>query len=291
MRMPEAEVDITSDLVQKLIMDQHPDLSGPLTLIANGWDNVIFRLGEDLSVRLPRRQAAAQLVVNEQTWLPGLAPSLPVETPVPVRVGRPSADYPWSWTIGRWFDGMSLIELPVPDRSRVARSLAAFFAALHRPAPSDAPVNPVRGVPLRNRAALAEEHFATGLIPEPDRIAKLWSAALDTPAWGREPYWLHGDPHPANFLAGEQELSAVLDFGDITAGDPATDLASAWLTFDQQGRDIFTACYTELTEADPGIWQRARGWAIAIGMALVVNSDDNPQLAAVGRHALAAVLL
>lgn len=290
MRMPAAEVDVTATLVQKLIMEQHPDLADKaLTMIANGWDNVIFRLGAELTVRLPRRAAAAQLVLNEQRWLPGLADRLPVAVPVPVRVGRPSEDYPWHWTIGRWLPGRPLIDLPVAERSPVAAPLAEFLAALHQPAPADAPPNPVRGVPLTDRAALADEHLTGGHIPDADELRPLWAEVIRMPARSGPPLWVHGDPHPANVLAS-RGLAAVIDFGDITAGDPATDLAAGWLSFDRTGRQRFRDRYTALTGADADTWIRARGWAIAIGMALVANSDDHPQLAGVGRHALASVL-
>ncbi|WP_197679786.1 aminoglycoside phosphotransferase family protein [Microlunatus soli] len=288
--MPTAEVDVTAELVQKLIMGQHPDLADePLTLIANGWDNVIFRLGADLTVRLPRRAAAAQLVINEQRWLPELADGLPVPVPTPVRIGRPAEDYPWHWTIGRWLPGRPLIDIPVADRSAVAGPLAEFLAALHRPAPDDAPYNPVRGVPLVDRTALAAEHFESGHVTDGERLRPLWLEALAAPARSGPPLWVHGDPHPANVLA-DHGLAAVIDFGDITGGDPATDLATGWLSFDRSGRQIFRDRYTRLTGVDDATWVRARGWAIAIGMALVVNSDDHPQLLAVGRHGLASVL-
>jgi aminoglycoside phosphotransferase (APT) family kinase protein len=186
--------------------------------------------------------------------------------------------------------GRPLIELPVPERTPYAPALAEFLAALHRPAPTDAPHNPVRGVPLADRAELAAEHFATGLIPEADRLSDLWSRILETPAWQGDPVWVHGDPHPANVLVDHDQLAAMIDFGDINAGDPATDLAAAWMSFDAAGRRAFQDHYRSRTTLDPDTWDRARGWALAIGMALVVNSDDHPQLAAVGRHALSAVL-
>ena len=289
MRMPAAEVDVTVELVEELIKAQHPDLLAPLTMIANGWDNVIFRLGDDLLVRLPRRQAAAQLVINEQRWLPTLAAHLPAQVPMPVRTGTPTDVFPWSWSITRWLPGTTLIALPVEQRSAYAPALGEFLAALHRPAPAEAPPNPVRGVPLSDRVELAAEHLSSGHVPDADRLAPLWQQLLDTPAWSSEPVWVHGDPHPANVLTDQGRLAAVIDFGDITSGDPATDLAAGWLSFDATGRQLLREHYRRHTELDDDTWQRARGWALAIGMALVVNSDDNPELAAVGRHALTEV--
>jgi len=301
MRMPEAELDVSAELVSTLIGQQHPDLAGPLTLLANGWDNVIFLLGPDLLVRLPRRQVAAQLVINEQRWLPVIAPGLPAPVPVPVRVGTPTPDFPWPWSICRWVPGAPLTAVPVTARSVVARPLAEFLAALHRPAPAEAvhgpdrPVNPVRGVPLADRDELTRGHLASGAVPDPDRLGELWQRLLDAPAWDREPVWVHGDPHPGNLLVHEDRLAAVIDFGDVTVGDPATDLATAWLSLDADGREVFRRRYTELTHATGttgagrATWDRARGWALSIGLSLLVNSDDNPVLAAVGRHALARI--
>ncbi|MFC7621328.1 aminoglycoside phosphotransferase family protein [Microlunatus sp. GCM10028923] len=301
MRMPEAEVDVTVGLVEKLINEQHPDLAGPLSLAANGWDNVIVRLGDELLVRLPRRTVAAQLVINEQRWLPVIAPALPVPVPIPIRVGTPSEHFPWFWTISRWIPGVPLTDLAVPERTPLAGPVAEFLAALHRPAPDDARngpdriFNPVRGIPLADRNELAEEHLAGGAIPEPDRLRELWQALLETPVLATEPVWVHGDPHPANLLADHDRLApdrlaAVIDFGDLTVGDPATDLATGWLSFDGAGRRAFRDRYTELTGAGPDLWARARGWGLSLGLSLLANSDDNPQLAAVGRHALDQVI-
>lgn len=101
-----------------------------------------------------------------------------------------------------------------------------------------------------------------------------------------QPLWLHGDPHPGNVLIDHDRVSAVLDFGDITAGDPATDLAIGWLGFGLSGRTQFAQAYTAELRLDDETWERARGWALCLGLALLANSDDNPTLAAVGRHAI-----
>lgn len=119
--MPEAEVDITVDLVSELIRHQHPDLLGPLRLVANGWDNVIFRLGDTRTVRLPRRQLGADLITKEQRWLPQLAPRLPVPVPVAERVGEPTEGFPWFWSIGPWFTGVALTTVPVAETQPVRR--------------------------------------------------------------------------------------------------------------------------------------------------------------------------
>ncbi len=98
--MPAAELDVTPKLVRRLLREQHPDLAGlRVELLANGWDNVVFRLGDELAVRMPRRGAAATILRNEQRWLPVLAPGLPLPVPEPVRTGEPGSGYPWPWSI------------------------------------------------------------------------------------------------------------------------------------------------------------------------------------------------
>ncbi|KQV07116.1 aminoglycoside phosphotransferase family protein [Leifsonia sp. Root112D2] len=297
MDMPAAELDVHAALVARLVDEQHPDLADKVTLVANGWDNALFRLGESLSVRLPRREAAAELVLNEQRWLPVLAPQLPRPTPVPVRAGVSTDYYPWAWSITPWFEATAAAELDAAARAPVAAELAEFLVALHTEAPADAPYNPVRGVPLVSRTHAVHDRLAGGSIEHADEIAALWGRLVETPAWSRPPLWLHGDPHPANILLTTDasgrptRLAAVIDFGDVTAGDPATDLAAAWLVFDAEARAAFRSRTDALAAVDDDTWLRARGWALNMGTAIAAFSDDNPRLAAIGAHALEQVLL
>src|SRR5262245_4441693 len=189
--MPAAEVDIDDVLVRGLLEAQHPDLAGrELTEAAHGWDNVLYRLGDDLLVRLPRRQLAAELVAHEQRWLPELAPRLPLPIPAPVRTGVPTANYPWSWSICPWFDGTPAASATLTDPAREARRMGEFLAALHQPAPADAPANPYRGIPLAGRRARFDADLAT-LGDEVDAGAAraLWERAVSVPRWDRAPVW------------------------------------------------------------------------------------------------------
>ncbi|MCX7523124.1 aminoglycoside phosphotransferase family protein [Microbacterium sp. STN6] len=296
MDAPAAEVHIDAALVERLIEAQHPDLAAPVRLVTNGWDNALFRLGDRHAVRLPRREAAAELVVNEQRWLPDLTKRLPVPVPVPVRRGAPGIGYPWSWSITDWFDGTDADLVPAAERAAVAIELAEFLAALHHEAPTSAPFNPVRGVPLPTRSAAMVGRLDSGSLPRVDDLRALWNRLVTTPPWGARPVWLHGDPHPGNAImttdaAAAPRLAAILDFGDITAGDPATDLAAAWMWFEPAGRALFRAHIDELCHVDTHTWQRARGWALNMGAAIAAASDDNPRLAAIGAHTLTQVLL
>lgn len=269
---PPAEVEITEDLVRGLLADQCPALADrPLRAEASGWDNVIYRLGDAHAVRLPRREVAVPLIRNEIRWLPELAPRLPLPTPAPVHIGRPGRGYPWPWTVSPWFRGRSAAETPPVDLGAAADDLGGFIAALRRPAPADAPRNPWRGVPLVDRSEILDGHLATLRGEDPDladRIAATWSGLVVTPAWTGPPMWLHGDLHPANLVVEAGRLSAVIDFGDLCAGDPAGDLSGGWLLLPAEHHDRFrrAAGGSEVLDADT--WQRARAWALVVATAI-----------------------
>lgn len=290
MATPAAEVDVDVPLVAALLRDQHPDLADlPLAIVASGWDNVVVRLGELLAVRLPRRAAAAALIEHEQRWLPEIAHRVAAIVPVPdpVRTGRPALGYPWSWSVVRWLPGT-----PAGERAggvQVAEALAAFVELLHVPAPPDAPVNPVRAVPLATRSDSVLTRLATADVPRARELAAVWRTAAALPAYAGPPVWVHGDLHPFNVLVdtgpdGGTRLSAVVDFGDVTAGDPAVDLATAWLTLDREARRTFRA----RVAADDDTWERARAWAVSIGSAL--HLSDDRAFRAVARRVIGEVL-
>ena len=291
--MPAAEVEVSPDLVRRLLATQHPDLAGlPVEVMNNGWDNLICQLGGELLVRLPRRAAAAKLVEHEQRWLPVLAPTLPLPVPAPVRAGRPGLGYPWAWSVVPFLPGRVAARYPPADLLAAAASLGGFLGALHAPAPPDAPVNPFRGVPLADRGALVAEHVsALGGSVDRAAVLDMWQAALATPAWDRPPVWLHGDLHPANILVHRGSISAVIDFGDITSGDPAGDLSVAWMLLPAECHNAFRDAYRAAGQHSAGadMWARARGWALALSLAFLANSADNPMIAGIGQRTLSAV--
>jgi aminoglycoside phosphotransferase (APT) family kinase protein len=285
MSTPAAEADVTTGLVRGLLADQHPDLADlPVEPLAQGWDNASFRVGRDLIARLPRRAASAALVEHEQRWLPGIAPRLPLPVPAPARTGRPGRDYPWAWSVVPYLPGRPAAH-EVPDDA--AASLGSFLAALHVPASPDAPANRFRGIPLAGRRANDLRNLAA-LDGRVDRGAALrvHEDALAARVWDGPPVWLHGDLHPANILVSDGKVSGVIDFGDLTSGDPATDLAVAWM-LGVPGED-FEAAYGRVGDRD--LWRRARGWALAFGLVFSAHSADNPLMASIGDRTLDAVL-
>lgn len=287
--MPAAEVDVTVELVGRLLRLQHPDLCDrPISIVAHGWDNVMLRLGDDLAVRMPRRAAAAVLIEHEQLVLSRLAARLPVPVPVPVRVGTPTPFYPWAWSVVPWLPGAPAFAQPAHARDEWAAELADVLAALHVPADPDAPRNPVRGEPLADRADIVRDRI--GRADPSGRLLEVYDAHAAAPRHPGPPLWIHGDPHPFNMLADQNGLRALIDFGDVTGGDPATDLATAWLTFTPAGRAAFVARYTAMTGVDAAAWARARAWAARLTSSLLTASDDHPELAALGRFGLEQVL-
>jgi aminoglycoside phosphotransferase (APT) family kinase protein len=297
--MPEAEVDLSPDVVRSLLINQHPDLADlEIEELANGWDNVIYRLGSELTVRTPRREMAAVLVENEQRWLPTFVERLPIAIPAPVRIGRPAAGYPWAWSINPWFDGEVACESPLTDPTAEAQRLGEFLAALHVPAPENAPLNPYRGhfvglntpVFLDRVEVIAAELEA--LVPGGAAATRLrWAELTDVEPFESAPVWLHADLHTANVLVTAGRISAVVDFGDICAGDPANDLAIAWMMFDESERAAFHASASAgESGVDDAMWQRGAAWALHFAIIYLMASADNARMHAIGERLIAAVI-
>ncbi|MFE5583322.1 aminoglycoside phosphotransferase family protein [Kitasatospora sp. NPDC056531] len=263
--MTRTEPEITAELVRQLLRDQHPDLADrPVRLGARGWDNQLWRLGEDLAVRLPwATKDADALLRKEHAWLPGLAPRLPLPVPVPQRLGEPSERFPRPWLVTTWVPGAPADREPATRAEAAADALAAFLAALHQPAPAGAPVGRGRGGPPSDHAEGFDRQLAEavdlGLIPDPDAVRAVWADAVAAPPWSGPPVWLHADLHPANVLTADGTICGVIDFGDLCMGDPACDLAAAWALLPDGARDRFHAAYRPT--ADTATLRRARGWA------------------------------
>lgn len=283
MPIPPAEVRITQDVVRALLREQLPALADRrLRLVASGWDNEMWRLGDDLAVRLPRRALGVELLEHERRWLPVLAPRLPAPIPVPVHLGDPGAGYPWPWTVVEWVDGTTV------DRggglsARGAALLGSTLAALHLPADARAPFNPGRSVELRDRPQTPVELVADLDAPTRERLDAVWQDALDAPP-APVRTWIHGDLHVRNLVCRHGDLAAVLDWGDLCAGDPAVDLGVRWTVLDPATVDAFDAAYGPI---DAALEARARGWA-ALFCAIVADThrDDDPAWAALARGAL-----
>ena len=260
MAMPE----ITGELVSRLVAAQFPEYAAmPVTRVEpGGVDNRTFRLGDELSVRLPSAEGYVASVAKEQRWLPELAPRLPVPIPVPVAAGVPGEGYPWPWSINRWLDGETLLEHRHTDREGLARDIAAFIRALHTVDATDGPAagphSFYRGAP----PAFYDAETLAAIETLGDRIdggaaRRVWRTALES-QWTAPPVWFHGDIAHGNLLLRDGRLAAVIDFGTSGVGDPACDLVIAWTYFEGDERQLLR----DEVGLDDDTWRRARGWAL-----------------------------
>lgn len=288
------EVDVDVALVGRLLAAQFPQWADlPIEPVHSaGTDNAIYRLGDDMAVRLPRIEGATGQVDKEHQWLPRLAPHLPLAIPVPLAKGTPGEGYPWHWSVYRWLEGENATIERIADPVQAARDLAQFIAALQRidpmGGPPSGPHNFFRGVPLSTRDADTRAAIASldGML-DTSALTAAWDAALQAPAWDGPPVWIHGDLQSLNLLVQQGRLSAVIDFGGLGVGDPACDLQVAWNLLSAQTRDVFRAALP----VDDATWARGRGWALSVGLiALPYYQSTNPVLAGIARRAIDEVL-
>lgn len=283
---PAAELALDEGHIRALLRGQEDSarlVDLPLRKVAEGWDNAIWRLGSELAVRLPRRALASSLIRHEHRALPVLGPRLAelgIRTPVPLIVGAPTEAFPWPWSVVPWIDGTPALALGMRVNTPWAPDLARALGALHRPAPADAPRNTVRGVPLAVRDQAMRTRLAR--LDETEPMQSAWDAGVAAPP-ASETVWIHGDLHPGNILIATGSLAAIIDFGDVTSGDPAYDLAASWLLFDPEGRSAFVTAAAGRYDHDT--WVRARAWAAYLTAVFLTESDDRPELRALGDRA------
>ncbi|MFJ8210352.1 aminoglycoside phosphotransferase family protein [Streptomyces sp. NPDC096033] len=275
---------IDAALVRSLVDTQFPQWAGlPLKLLdPAGSDHVIYRLGEELSVRLPRHAGAIGQARKESEWLPRLAPHLPLAVPVPVGVGKPDFGYRWPWAVSRWLDGEVATVEALADSSEAAIDLAGFLTALQRFEPGDISARGARA-DLTARPLVARDRATRAAIAEVDgafdaaAMTELWEAAISAPGWDGPAVWFHGDFHTGNLLTVDGRISAVIDFGGLGIGDPACDLVIAFTLMSAGSRAAFRAALG----VDEDTWIRGRGWALATALnAYTYYAAVNPRVAA-----------
>ena len=295
--MTGTELEITADLVCELLREQHPDLAGlAVREVAGGWGNQMWRLGDELSVRVQRMDPTPDLQLKERRWLPVLAPRLPLPVPTPVRFGEPSERFPKHWTVMTWVAGEPLDHATISRGAHAADALAGFLRALHVAAPAEAPIAADRGAHPRD-CTDGFEAFCQAVAPADlaADVRAVWDDAVAAGAWEGPPVWVHGDLHPANVVVSDGTLSGIVDFGDLFAGDPAWDLAAAWVLLPAGMAARFFEVYAQ---ADEAAIRRARGLAAMKCLFLMLmgqNGDrglpgGKPHWGPVGRAALERVL-
>lgn len=287
-KMHVGEVDTDASLVRRLLAAQFPKWANlPIEPVPSaGTDNALYRLGDDMAVRLPRIHWAAG-VDKEHEWLPKLAPFLPLAVPVPLAKGNPGEGYPWQWSVYRWLEGENATIEHIVDLRQAATDLAHFIVALQQIEPTGGP--PARrGIPLAKRDQPTREAIAAlhGTL-DADIVTAAWDAALAAPAWQGPPVWVHGDLLPGNLLVKQGRVSAVIDFAGLGVGNPACDLMIAWNLFTAETRGVFRAALA----VDDATWARGRGWALSQALIFIpYYLDTNPVGVAIARRTINEIL-
>lgn len=287
------EVATDEPLVRRLLAAQFPEWAHlPLTPVRSaGTDNAIYRLGGELSVRLPRIAWATRQIAKEAEWLPRLAPHLPLAVPELIARGEPGEGYPYEWAVYRWLEGSNQTIDQLENPRQAAVDMANFIAALQRIDITDGPLateHGLRGVSLRTRDDATRKAInALGGTVDTRRALAVWEEALETPEWKGDPVWFHGDLLIGNVLFNQGHLSAVIDFGGLGVGDPAPDLMIAWSLFSAGSRSLFR----EALKIDDATWARGRGQALAQAAIFIpYYLDTNPVGVGYARRMMAEVL-
>lgn len=287
--MHKGEIKVTSDQVRRLLATQFP-LWAELEIrpvVSSGTDNALFRLGDDKVVRMPIVDWAVADVEKEQKWLPRLAPFLPVSIPAPISMGNPSDGYPYNWSIYRWCKGENPRVGRLTQPLEFASDVARFLTSLQRIDTNGASFAG-RGLPLVERDASTRSAIESlESTMDTREIVAVWESALELPVWEGPKVWVHGDLSPGNLLSIGGRLSAVIDFGALSVGDPAVDLIIAWNLLPAKVRPEFRS----QAGVDEATWRRGRAWALSIALIqLPYYFQSNLPLAESARYVIGEVL-
>lgn len=275
------ELPIDRDLVRALVDRDLPQYATlPLTpLGASGSTNLLFRLGDDLLVRMPRQPGNGDSITKERRWSPLMGSRLPVAVPQIVAVGEPGFGYPEPWSVVGWIEGVHPPSIgpdavPAASPTALAEDLADVVSALRSldvpdEARTDDGLRWYRGRPLAEFDASTRRNIEAcrsieGLDLDLDAASALWEEALRVPGAAEvgPDRWYHGDLVAENLLVADGRLTAVLDFGSLSIGDPTIDLHGAWEVFDASAREVFR----ERLGIEEPEWLRARAWALGIAL-------------------------
>ena len=287
--MHDDEVDTNISLVGRLLTAQFPQWADlPIKPVRSaGTVNAIYRLGDDMAVRLPRTQWATGDLDKEYLWLPRLTPFLPLAIPVPLAKGEPGEGYPWHWSVYQWLEGENATIERIADPHQAATDLAQFVAALQQVNFTDKPPSGrCKRLADRNGPTRGAIEALRGAV-DTGAATTIWEASLRAPAWERPPVWTHGDLIPTNLLVEGGQLCAVIDFGDLGVSDPARDLVAAWSVLSAETREVFRSAL----RVDDATWTRGRGWALSQALIIIpYYRNTNPGLVAVARRMIDEVL-
>jgi aminoglycoside phosphotransferase (APT) family kinase protein len=285
-------LEITTELVQRLISEQFPQWRH-LTITPvkkSGHDNRTFRLGHELTVRLPSHESYASAVEKEATWLPVFKSQLSLPIPVPLAKGKPSNEYPLPWSVNHWIEGETVTYSNIRDMNEFAEDLAKFLTELEA-------IDASNGVPAGEQnfhrgGDLAVYDTQTRMVIErlagqydQSLLREIWDLALATP-YRFSPVWIHGDVAVGNLLVREGRLCGVIDFGTMGVGDPSSDLVMAWNFFDANSRHLFL----RRVGFGEDTMNRSRGWALWKALITYDGNEKNSELSIWGKRVLEVIV-
>lgn len=284
------EVAVNVQIVQQLLAEQFPQWANLHLKVMEhqGTDNVMYQLGDDKVLRLPRMERSAANIQKERQWLPTLEPHLPIAIPHVIAEGHPDERYPFPWLVCGLLQGKQPDESNPFDVEQAAKDLGHFVVSMQKINSSGAP-RCQRGLPLQSR----DEEMRAAIplcsdVFDTKRVQEIWEAALALPEWSDTPVWIHGDLHAGNLLVKDGKVTAVVDFGSSGSGDPASDLMVAWTLLTKETREIFRS----IVQPDEATWERGRAWALTMGVvAYPYYRDTNPAFACIAKRATDAALL
>jgi aminoglycoside phosphotransferase (APT) family kinase protein len=287
-RMHDNELDVNLSFVRDLINQQFPEFSMlPITPVNSvGTVNHVYRLGQELYIRLPRVKEWAD-IEKEWRWIPYLAPHLTLKIPEPVALGKPNSSYPVNWAVYKWIEGNNYSDELIHDERTVAKDLADFVNELHSiDVPADAPMAGRPPLLELNKRTLECIDEAADLLDR-DRVLAAWEDSCKTSVWNGHSVWIHADLLRTNLLVHSGRLAAVIDFGGVGIGDPAFDLIPAWSIFNPKGRKVFQ----NSIHADKDTWLRARGYALHQAVLIIpYYRVTNPQFVTLAKRTLDEIL-
>ncbi|MEU4604255.1 aminoglycoside phosphotransferase family protein [Kribbella sp. NPDC023972] len=292
--MHPGQLDVTTDLVTRLVRSQFPAWRGPTIspVRSHGTVNALFRIGDDLVARFPIQPgdpaATRKDLDDEADAARRLHAISPYPTPQPVEIGEPGEAYPLPWAVYSWLPGTIAYDADVAGSIGFAEDLATFVRAL-RAVPTEGRVftGSWRGGVLTTHDGYVAESLerSRGMI-DVDALGGLWADLRTTPR--TEPdVWAHRDLMPGNLLAENGRLVGVIDVGTFTVADPAIDLAPAWNLLDTDAR----AAFRSALGSDDDEWRRGMGWSFAQAIGcLWYYVETNPVMSRTAHDTLTALL-
>lgn len=257
-RFPEPDFRFGPDLVRRLIDDQHTMIcEREPELIGEGSDVEVWRISDDLVVRLPRRVSAFTFVEREIEHLPSIPRDLPLATPRVEAVGVAGELLPGPWFVTQYLPGVSGDLATLEQCARGAGDLGVTLASIHALSTENVHHVSTRGVAIESRRSFFEQKIDR--LPQwAERVSRHhFDRASHSPLEGTKVF-LHGDVHRSNLIVHGGRPTALIDFGDLGSGDRAGDLGGGIFTVGYEAHQELLSAYGSVSEET---LVRSLGWA------------------------------